>query len=124
MKGPTDGGHTGTQKRSARRSTQTDAPGPAAATPTWNNTGPRWTGGGLDTTPETATDEPGGPLGEWGGAQQQHTSKASLESSCQAEAQGVERPELARARAQPQHYYKHHEHTQLSGGEHTLKVTA
>ena len=41
-----DGGHTGTEKRSTRRSTQTDTPGPAAATPTWNNTGPRWTGGG------------------------------------------------------------------------------
>ena len=59
-KGPTDGGHTGTEKRSTRRSTQTDTPGPAAATPTWNNTGPRWTGGGPDTTPETATDEAGG----------------------------------------------------------------
>jgi hypothetical protein len=50
-KGPTDGGHTGAKRgpkreRSTRRSTQTDAPGPAAATPAWNNTGPRWTGGG------------------------------------------------------------------------------
>ena len=44
-KGPTDGGHTRAEKRSTRRSTQTDAPGQAAATPTWNNTGPRWTGG-------------------------------------------------------------------------------
>ena len=55
-----DGGHTGTEKRSTRRSTQTDTPGPAAATPTWNNTGPGWTGGGPDTP---ATDEAGGPLG-------------------------------------------------------------
>ena len=72
-KGPTDGGHTGTEKRSTRRSTQTDTPGPAAATPTWNNTGPGWTGGGPDTP---ATDEAGGPLG--GAATT--TSKASLES--------------------------------------------
>ena len=34
-KGPTDGRHTGIEKRSTRRSTQTDAPGPAAATPTY-----------------------------------------------------------------------------------------
>ena len=72
-KGPTDGGHTGTEKRSTRRSTQMDTPGPAAATPTWNNTGPRCTGGGPDIP---ATDEVGGPLG--GAATT--TSKASLES--------------------------------------------
>jgi hypothetical protein len=39
----TRGAHT---RRKRRRSTQTDAPGPAAATPTWNNTEARWTGGG------------------------------------------------------------------------------
>ena len=53
-KRPTNGGHTGTETRSTQRSTQTDTPGPAAATSTWNNTGPCWTGGGPDTTPETA----------------------------------------------------------------------
>ena len=64
-KGPTDGGHTGTEKRSTRRSTQTDTPGPAAATPTWNNTGPGWTGGGPDTP---ATDEAAGRRAPaWGG---------------------------------------------------------
>ena len=38
-KGPADGGHTRTEKRSTRRSTQTDAPGPAVATPTWTQHG-------------------------------------------------------------------------------------
>ena len=75
-KRPTNGGHTGTETRSTQRSTQTDTPGPAAATSTWNNTGLRWAGGGPDTTPETASDESGGHLG----VAATITAKGSLES--------------------------------------------
>jgi hypothetical protein len=67
-RGPKRGAHGGALRRTSD--------GPAAATPTWNNTGPRWTGGGPDTAPETAPEEAGGPLG--GAATT--TSKASLES--------------------------------------------
>ena len=68
-RGPKRGAHGGALRR------QTDTPGPAAATST-QNIRPRWTGGGPDTTPETAPDETNGLLG--GAATT--TSKASLES--------------------------------------------
>jgi hypothetical protein len=70
--------HAGTEKRSTRRSTQTDTPGPASADPHGTTQVPTGRGGGRHVTPETAPDETGGPQG--GVATTTSITKVSLES--------------------------------------------